>query len=232
MMPQRCCGLADPAGGAPRPCVFAADGAGGPSKIGRRRDGPRCPFCCPEAFGHAASSPQGKGHITARLQHWREKGSPVYEAAFTFGILGLLLPLDAQNDFRRRAGESPRFSKATSWAHKQKARLHVLLRGKPIPAAPQLCGAGREFLCECRWSKGNLSVGQRWLPWVRELRYHIRNYEKYRGAEPAASRKWRRAWWRLRRELRRSLLPAVAKGKPYPAAVAWAAAEGIVDVEM
>ena len=231
-MPQRCCGLANPAGGAPRHCIFAADGAGGPSRVEWRREGPRCPFCCPEAFGRAASSRQGRGHITARLQHWREKGSPVYEAAFAFGMPGLLLPLGAQNQFRRRAGESPKFNKATSWAHKKKARVHVMLRGKPIPAAPQLCDAGREFLCECQGNKGNLPLKKRWLPWVRELRHHVRNYEKYRCAEPNACTKLRRTWWRLRRELRRRLLPAVATGSPYPAAVAWAAAEGIVDVEM
>ena len=76
-----------------------------------------------------------------------------------------------------------------------------------------------------------MPIEQRWLPWAKELRYHVRSYEKYRDAEPAACRKWRRAWWRLRRELRKRLLPVVAKGKPYPAAVAWAAADGILDVE-
>ena len=89
-----------------------------------------------------------------------------------------------------------------------------------------------EFLCECQGNKGNLPLKKRWLPWVRELRHHVRNYEKYRCAEPNACTKLRRTWWRLRRELRRRLLPAVATGSPYPAAVAWAAAEGIVDVEM
>lgn len=231
-MPQRCRGLEDPAGGSPRPCIFAADGSGKASAVHRERDGQRCPFCCPEAFDRANSSRWGKRNITKRLKVWHANGDPLYEAAFTFGMPGLVLSLDAQHQLRRRAGEPPRFKKRTSWAHKTKARLQALRHGKPIPAAPVLSEAGRRFLCQCRrpFDQRSLGMGEFWLSWVQELRFQVRKYDKYRRAELGAGTIWRRAWWKLRRELRNHLQPAVAKGKPLAAAIEWAAAEGIVDI--
>eukprot|EP00435_Cladocopium_sp_Y103_P030611 s2508_g7.t1 len=230
IMPQRCHGLEDPAGGSPRPCIFAADGCGKASALHHQRDGQRCPFCCPEAFDRANSSRLGKRNITNRLKAWQADKNPVYEAAFTFGIPRLLLSFDAQQQLRRRAGELPRFQKKISWAHKTKTRLQALRHGKPIPAAPTLSEAGHRFLCQCRrrFDQRCLDEGDFWLPWVQELRFQVRKYDKYRRAEPGASVIWRRAWWKLRRELRKRLQPAVAKGKPFAAAIEWAAAEGII----
>ena len=122
-MPHRCHGLEDPAGGTPRPCIFAADGKGGPAEVKRTRDGKSCAFCCPDAFARACGSPAGKGNITKHLKQWRESGSPCYEAVFAFGIPGLVLPDAKQHDLRRRAGEVPTFNASISWLHKKKARL-------------------------------------------------------------------------------------------------------------
>ena len=229
-MPQRCRGMVCPGGGLPRPCIFAADGRGQPSKIDQLRDGPGCVFCCPRAFRRAHASRVGTGNITRRLRRWRESGNPTYEAAFTFGILGLCLPPGVQRKYRRRAGERPKFKKTRSWLHKKKGRLETLRRGKPIPAAPQLCPEGFRFLAQC-CSTFDRRFGKVWLAWVEELRFYVRKYDKYRRAEPTSTL-WRRKWWQVRRLLRQRLQAVAVKGPPFPAAVIWAAAEGLVTLNL
>lgn len=108
-----------------------------------------------------------------RLKKWRASGSPTYDAAFTFGVLGLFLPPELEQHFRRRAGERPKFKKKNSWAHRTKARLETLQRGKPIPEAPklrQLSETGFRFLCQCEAPFGR----HKSMAWVKELRWHIR----------------------------------------------------------
>lgn len=231
-MPQRCRGLEDPAGGAPRPCIFAADGDGGPAPIRHRRDGLRCAFCCPDAFDRACGARVGKGHITKRLKQWHAQGSPSYEAAFTFGLPGLLLSDEKQRDLRRRAGERPYFDVNTSWLHKKRSRLEAFKFGKPIMQAPALSHAAQCFLQECTkhrtWTKHKMNA------WVRAIRAPVRQYSKIRQEERLprrVSKKRRQEWWRLRRVVQMRLLPALAAGSPFPAAVAWARDEGIVAVQ-
>ena len=227
-MPQHCLGLEDPAGGAPRPCVFAADGRGGPCRVEVRRDGPRCSFCCPRAFERAVNSRVGMGHMTKRLKGWFEDGSPSYEAAFTFGIPGLLLSDSDQRGLRRRAGELPYFNPATSWLHRKISRLEALLYGKPIPKAPSLSPAGQQFLAQCQSRQGKTSGC------VKIFRRQIRRYVKYRGKEPSAGKGIRRAWWRLRRELQQQLCkhlrPLATAGPPFSTAVTWAMDEGFCGI--
>ena len=225
-MPQRCRGMACPGGGLPRPCIFAADGKGGASRVGHRRDGLRCALCCPRAFGRACGSRLEKRHITKRVKGWKAMGSPVYEAAFAFGMLGLLLAPGLQGKFRRRAGERPKFDKKMSWAHKKQARLRTLQRGKPIPAAPELNGPGLQFFQQCSMPFDTRPGRRVWLAWVGTLRFHVRRCTKYPNAEPAPA-DWRRKWWQVRRELQKLLAPAVEKGPPFPEAVDWAISEGI-----
>ena len=150
-MPQRCLGLEDPAGGAPRPCIFAADGRGGPGEVKRRRDGARRAFCCPEAFDRAVNSRVGMGHMTKRLKGWFEDGSRSYEAAFTFGTPGLLLSGSDQRALRRRAGELPYFNTATSWLHRKAARPFGNLKLNILK--PKMATTGKLHLVGAKFSK-------------------------------------------------------------------------------
>lgn len=201
--------------------------------MGQPKDRQRCAFCCPLTFDHALSSLSGKGNLTKLLKQWRKMGSPVYEAAFAFGMLGLLLPPDVQRKLRRRVGERPKFNRKWSWAHRKKARLHALRHGKPIPEGPQLRdlkGAALLFWQQCH-RPFSRRPGRVWLPWVEELHCHVRLFSKYRMTN-ASCKQWRRKWWQLRRRLQQCLQPVVADGAPFPAAVEWAAAEGILDVDI
>lgn len=223
-MPQHCDGLQDPAGGPPRPCIFAAAGNEKPAAVKQQRDGPRCAFCCPEAWCRACSSRLGKRHITHRLKAWREKGSPVFEAAFIFGIPGLLLPPDLQHKLRRTAGARPKLNKRRSWPHRKQARLEFFRRGKPILPQPALSEVGTHFLLECENKRGRRNPKELW---AEKLRYKGRAYTRRRRSEPGASKDSRQKWWRLRRELQKLLLPALAEGEPNVPVIEWAAAEGI-----
>ena len=222
-MPQRCRGLEDPAGGPTRPCIFSTEDNGTPSVLVAKRDGSRCAFCCPDAFARAWRSQAGRGNITARLAKWRQKASPCYEAVFTFGIPGLCLSNQGQQDLRRRAGELRRWQRSSSWLHKKKERLETFLCGKAIPKAPQLSQAGHHFLWQCRSRVRNT----RGL--AKELRPTVWKYGQLRALEPRASKKVRRLWWRLRRQLKQRLLPFAALGPPVLAAIAWAIDEKIID---
>ena len=225
-MPQRCHGLEDPAGGTPRPCIFAADGKGGPAAVKRLRDGKSCAFCCPDAFARACGSRAGNGNITKHLKQWRESGSPCYEAVFTFGIPGLVLPHAKQRDLRRRAGQPLAFNTSTSWLHKKKARLKAFLHGKPIPDAPELSQAGLHFVWQCRSEQGKRMCKVK--GWPKMLRRQVQRYGQLRAIEPKATRRVRQQWWSLRRQLKKHLLPIAALGRPSPPVVAWAIDEKII----
>lgn len=227
-MPQLCRGLQCPAGGPPRPCIFAANGKGGRNGVEGKRSGFGCAFCCPEAFDKACNSRCGKGNLTRRLKEWREKGSPVFKAAFTLGMPGLLLPLELQHKLRRMAGERPKFNKRRSWPHRKQARLQFFRRGKPIPPQPELNEVATRFLLDCENNRGRQNPKGFW---VEKLRYKVREYARLRRQEPAPT-KVRRKWWRLRRELQQLLLPPLAEGPPDVSAIEWAAAEGIVTVAL
>lgn len=225
-MPQRCLGLADPAGiGPPSPCIFAADGLGGAARRGHKRDGASCAFCCPDAFARAYTSRIGKRNFTKRLKKWWKTKSPVYEAAFDLGMPGAMLPPDLQTKLRRRAGERPKFNCWTSWLHKRKSRLEALLCGKPILEEPQLSRASSNFLVACNRQSHPRKIDRR----LRMLRLHVRRYDKIR--QKAKVRGWsnramRREWWKVRRELQKRislLLPAA-----FPPAVQWATEEGML----
>lgn len=225
-MPHRCHGLEDPAGGTPRPCIFAADGKGGPAEVKRTRDGKSCAFCCPDAFARACGSPAGKGNITKHLKQWRESGSPCYEAVFAFGIPGLVLPDAKQHDLRRRAGEVPTFNASTSWLHKKKARLKAFLHGKPIPDAPELSQNGLHFAWQCRSGQGARKVKGSY--WAKMLQGQVQKHGQLRAREPKATRRVRQQWWSLRRQLKKLVLPIAALGRPFPPVVAWAIDEKII----
>lgn len=224
-MVQYCTGLADPAGGLPRPCIFATDGKGGPIRVQNKRNGRRCVFCYPGALDGACTSRVGKQHITMRLRGRRKNKSPVYEAAFSFGTLGFLWPYDLQCKYRRLAGERPKFDRRTSWLHKKKTRLEAILRGKPIPKAPLQTSVGQGFLRECRKDAPVKKVSF----WTAQLRSCVRIYDRIRALhQDSADRPLRRRWWRVRRQVKQRLAPVVAEGPPFPAAVYWAVGEGML----
>lgn len=224
-MPQHCKGFFDPkAGVEPRPCLFAADGNGGPARVAKQRDGMRCAFCSPAGVDKAMKSKAGRGNLTCRLKRWKELGSPVYEAAFIFGMVGLLSDLQ-QLQFRRRAGEALNFNRRTSWAHKKAARLIVLTKGKPIPAAPKEYRKRRfGFL-----SQASPSGGQAAFAWAK-LRNLAAAYAHHReSAEKVEQGKEeRREFWKLRRSMQQLLLPFASSGAPFGQAVAWAMEEGFL----
>lgn len=191
------------------------------------RDAPRCVFCCPLAFEDACNTPLGKRNFTHKLKCWRGIASPVFEAAFTFGTVGLLLPPYAQQELRRKAGERPKFDNR-SWLHKSPSRLEAYLWGKPILPEPPLTDAGMRFLLDCRSVKNKRSSKDFW---VEKLRAHVRHYGRWRTFGPTASPCHRRKWWQLRRYLQKQLAPAVAAGVPHPPAIQWAVDEGILFVD-
>ena len=223
-MPQRCRGLEDPAGGTPRPCIFAADGKGGPAAVKHQRDGKSCAFCCSDAYARACSTRVGKSNITKHLKQWRASGSPCYEAAFIFGIPGLTLPNTKQRDLRRRAGELPAFNTSTSWLHKKTARLKAFLYGKSIPSAPELNQNSIHFLWQCRSGQSRRKM----KGWAKTLQAKVQKYGQLRALEPQASRRARQQWWSLRRQLKKRVLPIAALGHPFPPVVGWAIDEKII----
>ena len=237
-MPQRCQGLEDPAGGPPRPCTFAADGLGGPSKVTVLRDGPRCALCCPRAFERAFGSRLGKRHMTKKLKQWREKRSPVYDAAFALGMPGLLLPSHLQLKLRRRAGEKPKFNHRRSWLHKNPSRLEAYLHGRPIPEAPHLSEMARGFVHECQ--KPIKAHQKHWL--ARKLRPHVGRYDTLREHENKLRgnfynklrKRLRRDWWRQRRDLQKLLPKLAAESRNHGGlgaeGFAWATDEGLMPV--
>ena len=236
LMPQRCLGLADPAGGPSRPCIFAADGHGGQGRVAKLRDGPRCVFCCPLAFERAWGSRLGKRHVTKKLKQWREWKSPTYEAAFALGIPGLLLPLDLQLQLRRRAQEKPKLNQRTSWLHKKPGRLEAYLHGRPIPEAPRLSDTARSFVRECQ--RPIKAYKKHWL--ARHLRAHVWRYNTFREKDFKLRGVWchrqrkrlRHDWWKLRQDLKK-LLPKLAaqsssRGGLGACGLAWATDEGLL----
>lgn len=226
-MPRYCSGLQDPSGNTPRPCLFAADGNGGAAEVKRNRLSEGCAFCCPEAFVRAGKSRVGKGNVVARMKQWRDMGSPVYEAVFTFGIPGMCLSDKDARHLRRRAGQLPNFNRRTSWLHKKKTRLMTLLEGKPIPTAPCLGPTGQQFFRDCTQAKSPNKAGA----WGKAIRASVRRYDKYRRSEQAhggATKKMRQQWWRLRREIHARLLSAEPQGPLGQPAMAWATDEGIM----
>ena len=237
-MPQHCRGMDDPAGGSPRPCIFATNGLGGPSRVGsRRRDGAQCAFCCPAAFERASGTRLGKRHLTKRLKQWRESKSPTYEAAFTFGIPGLLLPFGLQLKLRHRAGEKPNFPKGRSWLHKKPSRLEVYLHGKPIPGAPDLSLPAIHFLTDCQ--KQIKRSHKHWL--CRRLRAPIWHYNNLRAREAKLMRnslkvkkRLRQEWWKQRRDIQKVFLKLVAEGRRadrvVETAVVWATDEALLPI--
>jgi len=228
-MPQYCHGLQDPAGRASRMCIFASCGGGGRARVLGGRDGARCAFCCPEAWARAWGSRVGKGHIIKRLAAWLEAGSPVYEAAFSMGCPGLLLPEDEQVRLRSGVGQAPRFPARMSWAHKKPSRLQHLRYGRPIPPAPPLTPEAYRFMAgEC---DGYLGQRKSNGPWAKLIRKEVRCIYRLREGEhlKGASRQERRAWWQARRVLRARMQPSMNHAKPpYNVALLWALQEGIV----
>lgn len=219
-MPQSCAGLTDPAGGPARPCIFAGNGRGDPQTICAKRDGPQCAFCSFEAFHRACSSPTGTGNIIRRLKRWHFLRSPTYEAAFTLGMPGLVLPLDVQLKLRRSAGEQPTLRRKISWIHRTKYRLETLLRGKIVPQAPLLSHDGRCFFKQCMKNIARCKVNKP----VQILRQYVRRYTKLRQISHLQNSgpQVRREWWKLRRFLKQCFSSAQIT---FPAAVAW---EGIL----
>ena len=231
-MPQYCAGLQDPCGGPARPCVFAHSGNGSRARVNNQRDGNSCPFCCPHAWARGWRSYIGRGHIVKRLMAWLQASSPVYEAAFSLGCPGLVLPLDEQLQLRRRAGEAPtiRFDLANSWAHRKSSRLQHLRCGRPIPPAPPLTERACRFLAGDRERPGAFFQHRR-SPWAKAIREQVRSFYRHRKAEEefGASPKQRREWWRARRVIRGRLQAAASAGPPYDVAIIWALEEGIID---
>lgn len=224
-MPQRCLGLADPAGGPSRPCIFAADGRGGAARLYHKRDGMRCVFCCPDAFARACATRIGKGHLTRRLKMWRQAKSPVYQAAFDLGMPGALLSPDLQLKLRRRAGEGPKFDQRASWLHKKKSRLKALVRGKRILEEPKLSRTGADFLLMCNSNLRPLKVDRR----LKMLRPYVRRYDKIRRRAKNkgwSNRRMRREWRKVRREIQK--LASLFLPAAFPPAVHWATDEGIL----
>lgn len=225
-MPQYCRGLQDPSGNPPRPCIFAADGNGGRAEAKHHSNVEGCAFCCAKAFERAAKTRLGKRNIVARIKQWREMGSPVFDAVFTFGIPGICLSDADIRDMRQRAGQYPTLNHRASWLYKKRARLMAFLHGKPIPAAPHLSLISQTFFNDCLKNKPLKGA----CAWTRVNRANLRRYHRYREHEHTkggASKKMRQQWWQLRRELRARLLSARAHlAQPI---LAWAADEGIIE---
>ena len=219
-MPKYCRGLQDPAGGEPRPCIFAQDGTGGraqPGSSGKKH----CTLCSLESLDQALSSVIGKGNLQRQLKRWRQAGSPTYEAAFAFGSL-CVLSASEQQLLRAKAGEVPKFWRRSSWLHKRKPRLSHFLLGRPIPAAS--LDADSEYLSEV--------IAAREMSGDRSWRLHV-DFDRYRKMEPFSNvktkhkgrtwwrgkvawmRRCRSAWWRAHRALKANYLAAVARGPPF-----------------
>ena len=229
-MPVYCAGLEDPNGGAARPCIFAQDGMGGPAQPGKKR----CSLCSLESLGGALASRVGKGNLVRQLKHWRQLGSPTYEAAFTLGLL-CALPTSQQYSLRAKAGEAAKFLTSASWLHKKRKRLRHFLFGRPIPAAsPSLSASSREYL-----QAAASPPGQRWrLHRAYMLRREMEPFSKVKTkckrrtfwqGKPAIVRFHRRGWWRARRTLKTIYLSKLAEGPPLNIkALKWTVEEGLI----
>ena len=228
-MPVRCAGFADPSGDEARPCIFGQDGLGGPA---HPRGKSCCVLCSLESLERVLSSRVGKGNLQRLLKHWRQIGSPTYEAAFAFGSLCVLSPSE-QYGLRRKAGEAAnsKFRKKSSWLHKKQQRLEFFLKGRPIPSAsPNISQSGHDFL------RASSRCSQLYL-----------TYALYRQNEPFANiktkcqrrsywqgrvaivRKKCRIWWRARREIKAHTWKIAAAGPPFRVQhLKWAMEEGLL----
>ncbi|CAE7565919.1 unnamed protein product [Symbiodinium natans] len=227
-MPQYCAGFQDPSGGSAAPCIFAKDGKGGRAYIKRKRDGNCCAFCCVQALEHALNSRFGTRHIVRRLIGWQKQGSPTYKAAFVMSSL-VVLPEARQIRLRYKAGERSRFLQTTSWLHKRKVRLRRLLSGRPPPQITKLSEESEQFLRACKYY-GRADHPSTDCAWVKLLHKDVAAVSHHRQQLRRLgnrSRHHRRAWWKLRRTIRKCLLP-YAQGPPYLIPVAWAMEEAIL----
>ena len=227
VMPRQCRGRQAPNSGAYRPCIFAADGKGGASDLPRWHSDLSCAFCSLEAFERVMRSPKGNAHLIKRLQAWREAGSPTYKAVFDFGIPGLFLDDAAQWKLRRRAGERPSFKLEWSWLNKKRSRLRAFLCGKPVPPAPELTPAAKQFLEACLHAKlskvGLCTAEHRAL-----VRRFVQSRRRALDSKGPKQKYWRRKWWQLRRCIQSSMGCAIEAGPPFPPIVDWAKDEGLV----
>ena len=230
-MPKICTGFVDPDGGV-RPCIFAEDGQGGPAQS----KGGSCLFCDAGKLELALGSRIGKGNLVRRLKAWRRKGTPVYEAAFTFGTLCALSDSKRQV-LRWGAGEPARFERKTSWLHRKKLRLKRFLWGRPIPVASNesLQYLRNEVASSSTYWQNLLrsfSVCRKMESTSSARKAKKRNcghWKKTSGT--AAARNWRRKWWRVRRLIKEQLLAWAAKGPPWncSAEFQWAMEEEILE---
>ena len=83
------------------PCIFAADGSGGPGYANR---GGLCCFCDPAAMLQAMGRANGRKMLLRSLKVWRQRAARIFEAAFAESALADL-DADAQARLRAEAEE-------------------------------------------------------------------------------------------------------------------------------
>ncbi|CAE7776132.1 POL [Symbiodinium sp. CCMP2592] len=232
-MPRYCHGFEDPSGDGARPCIFSQDGRGGPAQTSNKS----CVLCSLESLELALGSRVARGNLIRQLKHWRQVGSPTYEAAFGLGSL-CVLSASEQCGLRAKAGERPNFKPSSSWLHKKQRRLRQFLLGRAIPRT-SLSTRSRKYV---QSASSQRSGGQSWILHY----YYVHNrkmahrlataLKKVAGGtvwkgKKASLRGYRQRWWRARRELRRrySELMAMAEGPLLSCRAAkWAIEEDIL----
>ncbi|CAE7538071.1 POL [Symbiodinium sp. CCMP2592] len=232
-MPRYCHGFEDPSGDGARPCIFSQDGRGGPAQTSNKS----CVLCSLESLELALGSRVARGNLIRQLKHWRQVGSPTYEAAFGLGSL-CVLSASEQCGLRAKAGERRNFKPSSSWLHKKQRRLRQFLLGRAIPRT-SLSTRSRKYV---QSASSQRSGGQSWILHYysvhnRKMAHRLATaLKKVAGGtvwkgKKASLRGYRQRWWRARRELRRrySELMAMAEGPLLSCRAAkWAIEEDIL----
>ena len=145
----------------------------------------------------------------------------------------LVLLSEAQQLWLRyKAGERVRFTKRTSWLHKQKSRLKHLLHGRHIPPVGTIGARAAQFARDCRNhdATGHRATTSGWVAIlfkeVRAISHHQRF--EHHSISNRDARPHRRAWWRARRAIRVLLQAEAARGLPYAVPVQWALETGLL----
>jgi len=196
-------------------------------------------LCCPESLELALGSRVAKGNLIRQLKHWRQNGSPTYEAAFGFGTL-CALSTSEQYGLRAKAGQPPKFKPSESWLHKSSRRLKQFLLGRPILRAnPSMSTSSRQYVQAAARLRNGRESWRLLYNYVRfrKVAQRIAAATKKDGrgsfwkGKKAMLRSYRQRWWLVRRTLKRRYPELMARTEK-PAlsckAAKWAIEENIL----
>ena len=194
-----------------------------------------CVLCSVESLELALGSRVAHGNLVRQLKHWRQNGSPTYEAAFGLGSL-CALSTSEQYSLRAKAGQPPKFKPSKSWLHKKLCRLKQFLLGRPIPRANPSMSIG-----SCRYAQAASSPRSGGESWRFFSAYvHCRKVAQRMAAatkkdargsfwqgKKGMLRRYRQRWWLVRRRLKRRYSELMARTeKP---ALSWKAAKWAIE---